>query len=206
MEWKKRGSPGKGFLSLWTIFLLFSRGIPNKCILCGRCVRICDEVQGVGELSFTERGIKTSIDTDFHRPLECEFCGQCLDTCPVAAITSDCFRLLNQGLGIGGDDNALPLLRLRMSPHHRFEGRRGQACLLRSRRPDRVTVTSASKAALAGTSSTIRSGLKPLFSRSMEASERPPGRRRSGIVATGLETIKGPIGSGCHCRHCSPAG
>ena len=64
---------------------------PNKCILCGRCVRICDEVQGVGELSFTQRGIKTMIDTDFHRPIQCEFCGQCLDTCPVGAITSDRF-------------------------------------------------------------------------------------------------------------------
>lgn len=64
---------------------------PNKCILCGRCVRICDEVQGIGELSFAGRGIKSTIDTDFHRPLNCEFCGQCLDTCPVAAITSDTF-------------------------------------------------------------------------------------------------------------------
>ena len=64
---------------------------PDKCILCGRCVRICDEVQGVGELSFSKRGIKTVIDTDFHRPLQCEFCGQCLDTCPVGAITSDRF-------------------------------------------------------------------------------------------------------------------
>ncbi|MGD0917756.1 MAG: molybdopterin-dependent oxidoreductase [Thermodesulfobacteriota bacterium] len=64
---------------------------PNKCILCGRCARICDEIQGVGELSFTRRGIKTAIDTDFHRPLRCEFCGQCLDTCPVGAITSDRF-------------------------------------------------------------------------------------------------------------------
>jgi predicted molibdopterin-dependent oxidoreductase YjgC len=63
----------------------------NKCILCGRCVRICDEVQGVGELSFTRRGIHTLIDTDFHRPLHCEFCGQCFDTCPVGAITSNCF-------------------------------------------------------------------------------------------------------------------
>lgn len=63
----------------------------NKCILCGRCVRICDEVQGVSELSFTHRGIRAIIDTDFHRPLRCEFCGQCLDTCPVGAITSDCF-------------------------------------------------------------------------------------------------------------------
>jgi predicted molibdopterin-dependent oxidoreductase YjgC len=64
---------------------------PNKCILCGRCVRICDEVQGVGELSFAKRGMKTVIDTDFHRPLQCEFCGQCMDTCPVGAITSDRF-------------------------------------------------------------------------------------------------------------------
>ncbi len=63
----------------------------NRCILCGRCVRICDEVQGVGELSFARRGIRTLIDTDFHRPLDCEFCGQCLDTCPVGAITSRCF-------------------------------------------------------------------------------------------------------------------
>ncbi len=63
----------------------------NKCILCGRCVRICDEVQGVAELSFTRRGIRCVIDTDFHRPLRCEFCGQCLDTCPVGAITSECF-------------------------------------------------------------------------------------------------------------------
>jgi len=63
----------------------------NKCILCGRCVRICDEVQGVGELSFTRRGIQSVIDTDFHRPIQCEFCGQCLDTCPVGAITSNCF-------------------------------------------------------------------------------------------------------------------
>ena len=64
---------------------------PNKCILCGRCVRICEEVQGVGELSFTRRGMKTTIDTDFHRPIQCEFCGQCMDTCPVGAITSDRF-------------------------------------------------------------------------------------------------------------------
>ncbi len=63
----------------------------DKCILCGRCVRICDEVQGVGELSFSKRGIKTVIDTDFHRPLQCEYCGQCMDTCPVGAITSNRF-------------------------------------------------------------------------------------------------------------------
>ena len=84
LPWEKFPSPTDNFSPL-------IQRDPAKCILCGRCVRICDEVQGVGELSFAERGIKTSIDTDFHRPLDCEFCGQCLDTCPVAAITSDSF-------------------------------------------------------------------------------------------------------------------
>ncbi len=72
----------------------------DKCILCGRCVRICDEVQGVGELSFSKRGIKTVIDTDFHRPLQCEFCGQCMDTCPVGAITSDRFDYATKAWGL----------------------------------------------------------------------------------------------------------
>jgi NADH-quinone oxidoreductase subunit G len=72
----------------------------DKCILCGRCVRICDEVQGVGELSFSKRGIKTVIDTDFHRPLQCEFCGQCMDTCPVGAIISDRFDYATKAWGL----------------------------------------------------------------------------------------------------------
>jgi predicted molibdopterin-dependent oxidoreductase YjgC len=64
----------------------------NRCILCGRCVRICSEVQGVGELSFTNRGIRTQISPEFDRPLNCEFCGQCVSSCPVGA-------LMNKPLG-----------------------------------------------------------------------------------------------------------
>lgn len=58
----------------------------NRCILCGCCVRICNEVQGVNELSFVNRGIRTEISTDFGRPLDCEFCGQCVSACPVGAL------------------------------------------------------------------------------------------------------------------------
>lgn len=58
----------------------------NRCILCGCCVRICNEVQGVNELSFVHRGIRTEISTDFGRPLDCEFCGQCVSACPVGAL------------------------------------------------------------------------------------------------------------------------
>jgi predicted molibdopterin-dependent oxidoreductase YjgC len=66
----------------------FIRFNMNLCIKCGMCVRICDEVQGVRELSFVQRGMHSEVSTDFGRPLDCEFCGQCAQVCPVGAIAS----------------------------------------------------------------------------------------------------------------------
>lgn len=63
----------------------------DKCILCGRCVRMCDEVMKRNVLDFTGRGFSTVITTGLDRPLEesnCEFCGQCVKTCPVGALSS----------------------------------------------------------------------------------------------------------------------
>ncbi len=60
----------------------------SRCVLCGCCVRICNEVQGVNEISFVNRGIRTEISTDFGRPLDCEFCGQCVSACPVGAMVA----------------------------------------------------------------------------------------------------------------------
>ncbi len=68
---------------------LFERD-PNKCILCGRCVRICQEVRGVGAISFINRGKKTIIGSAFNRPLteaECRFCGACVEVCPTGALS-----------------------------------------------------------------------------------------------------------------------
>jgi len=59
----------------------------EKCILCGRCVRICDEIQGVGAIDFTYRGFKTKICPPYERDLNCEFCGQCVAVCPTGALT-----------------------------------------------------------------------------------------------------------------------
>ncbi len=64
----------------------------SRCILCGKCVRICDEQNAVGEWAFTRRGTKARISTDFDRPLNCEFCGECVDICPVGALTTRQFR------------------------------------------------------------------------------------------------------------------
>ncbi|MDD5095514.1 MAG: NAD(P)-binding protein [Dehalococcoidia bacterium] len=61
----------------------------NKCILCGRCVRICHEVQGVAALGFTRRGFGTAIEPALGMPLAetlCESCGQCISTCPTGAM------------------------------------------------------------------------------------------------------------------------
>ena len=59
----------------------------EKCILCGRCVKICDEVQGVGAIDFAYKGFETKICPPFERDLNCEFCGQCVMVCPTGALT-----------------------------------------------------------------------------------------------------------------------
>ncbi len=59
----------------------------EKCILCGRCVKVCDEVQGVGAIDFGYRGFFSKISTPFEKDLDCEFCGQCVSVCPTGALT-----------------------------------------------------------------------------------------------------------------------
>ncbi|GHU48987.1 hypothetical protein FACS1894127_0950 [Clostridia bacterium] len=62
---------------------------PNKCILCGLCVRVCDEVMGVGALGLVNRGFDTVIKPTLEKPLAesgCISCGQCVSVCPTGAL------------------------------------------------------------------------------------------------------------------------
>lgn len=63
---------------------------PNKCILCGACVRACSEFQGHSVLGFANRGSKTIVQPMNGRPLgqvDCVNCGQCAAVCPTGALT-----------------------------------------------------------------------------------------------------------------------
>ena len=64
----------------------------NRCVLCGKCVRVCDEIVGFGSYSFINRGFESKIATAFDRGLNCEFCGQCVSMCPVGAILPRPFK------------------------------------------------------------------------------------------------------------------
>jgi formate dehydrogenase alpha subunit len=68
----------------------FIRYEPGKCILCARCIRVCDEVQDRHVLDFAFRGFSTQVVTFLERPLtetDCELCGQCVAVCPTGALT-----------------------------------------------------------------------------------------------------------------------
>ena len=63
---------------------------PNKCILCGNCVRVCEELQGVGALGFAYRGSDATVMPAFDRQIaatDCVNCGQCRIFCPTGAIS-----------------------------------------------------------------------------------------------------------------------
>jgi formate dehydrogenase major subunit/NADH-quinone oxidoreductase subunit G len=63
---------------------------PNKCVLCGRCVWVCQEKLGMGVIGFTRRGFKRMVSTFQNKPIGesiCSQCAECAKVCPVGALT-----------------------------------------------------------------------------------------------------------------------
>jgi NADH dehydrogenase/NADH:ubiquinone oxidoreductase subunit G len=59
----------------------------NRCVLCGLCVRACNEIMGAGAINFINRGPYTVVNTPYFEPsADCLGCGACVNVCPTAAI------------------------------------------------------------------------------------------------------------------------
>ena len=70
----------------------------NKCILCRRCVRACDEINGVQAIGLIDRGFETKVGAAYDGPMPespCEFCGMCVELCPTGAL------MPKRGVGTG---------------------------------------------------------------------------------------------------------
>jgi NADH-quinone oxidoreductase subunit G len=63
-----------------------------RCILCYRCIRVCDEIMDVNAYGIANRGVWSEITPNRGDKLECEECGMCIDICPVGALTSGTYR------------------------------------------------------------------------------------------------------------------
>lgn len=65
---------------------------PQRCILCMRCVRMCDELQGAFSIVVINRGDRSLIEPFSGKRFDCDYCGNCLTACPVGALTSKLSR------------------------------------------------------------------------------------------------------------------
>jgi NADH-quinone oxidoreductase subunit G len=93
----KYGAGGSQFVEIknhreeqqWSPVVFFDR---PRCILCYRCVRVCDEGMDVAALGIQQRNSGSVIAPNDQTALDCEQCGMCIDICPVGALTSDTYR------------------------------------------------------------------------------------------------------------------
>ena len=94
----------------------------NICILCGRCVRMCQEVRGTSVLAFTHRGPRVRIGPAFgdsHVEAGCEFCGACVSVCPTGALADKASKWDGRPDGILASTCPFCPLGCRIDLHHK---------------------------------------------------------------------------------------
>ena len=131
---------------------------PSKCIVCSRCVRACEEVQGTFALTIAGRGFDSRVSPGMSESFlgsECVSCGACVQACPTATLTEKSVIEIGQPEHSGR--HHLRLLRRRLQPsRRRCAARRSCAwCPTRTARP--IAAIPASRAASPGATPTTRS-------------------------------------------------
>ncbi len=101
----------------------------RKCVMCRRCIRVCREVRGTSVWGAMYRGFDKKICTffeqplgsDFHDPFNCEFCGSCIDICPVGALTAKPSKYKTRPWEVETAETSCPFCGVgcRMTAHHR---------------------------------------------------------------------------------------
>ena len=91
---------------------------PNRCILCTRCVRVCDEIEGAHVWDISERGASAELVTELHKPwgeaVSCTRCGKCVAVCPTGS-------LFYQASAVGEMEHSADMIRILASARQRHE-------------------------------------------------------------------------------------
>lgn len=69
---------------------------PNRCILCEKCVKVCREITGVAAIETQSRGDRAVVETVSGKPLDCDFCGNCIAACPTGTLISRPFKFMGR--------------------------------------------------------------------------------------------------------------
>ncbi|QGT99021.1 putative bifurcating oxidoreductase, alpha (oxidoreductase) subunit [Candidatus Syntrophocurvum alkaliphilum] len=97
----------------------------DKCILCGLCVRVCDEVMGIAALGLVHRGFDTVVQPEFGVPLnetDCITCGQCISVCPTGALTENNIAAKNVPLKLEQNETTCSVCTMGCTQEFHYKG------------------------------------------------------------------------------------